>query len=174
MANSNKATSSKLIIIISIVLVLVVGVFAYLNLNLSKEKSAMSLKGEIAIITGDTEFARITPDFLEGLTAETFTATQKSSGKDPFERTFTGIPLIHVLNEKKVSLETAKQVLMGSLDGYSVALSPEEVSDKDNVWLVWAADGEPLDSKAAPYMIVIRKDPFSQRWSKMLCQITIN
>lgn len=169
----NKLSSGKLILIVCIVLAVAVAVFALLNSDLAKEKSQLSLLGEISVLQGGKETARITPKDIEAIGAETFTATQKSSGNDPVERTFTGVPLTKLLGAKDLPLEGTKSILLRSVDGYSVTLSPEEVADSENVWLVWEADGEPLPKDSAPYMVVIRKDPFSQRWSKMLCEIEL-
>lgn len=172
-STGKKLSSGKIILLVCVVLAVAVGIFALLNSGLAKEKSQLSLAGEISVLQGGKEAARITPKDLEAIKAETFTATQKSSGNDPVERSFTGVPLVELLDAQKLSLQDTKNVLLRSVDGYSVTLSPAEVSDRDNVWLVWEADGQPLDSSTGPYMVIIRKDPFSQRWSKMLCEIEL-
>lgn len=169
-----KTTSGKLIALICLVLLVAIVAFAMLNSSRAKEKSQLSLVGEIAILQGGVETARITPQLIQEFEAETFTATQKSSGKKAVDRTFTGLPLIKLLAAKDLPPQGSETILLRSVDGYSVTLSTPEVADSDNVWLVWEADGELLDSSAGPYMVVIRKDPFSQRWSKMLCEIEID
>lgn len=168
-----KPSSGKIILIVCIILAVAVAVFALLNSSLAKEKSQLSLAGEISILQDGKETARIIPKDIEAIKAETFTATQKSSGNDPVERSFTGVPLGALLGAKGLPPEGTGSILLRSVDGYSVTISPDEVMDRDNVWLVWEADGAPLDSSNGPYMVVIRKDPFSQRWSKMLCEIEL-
>ena len=68
-------------------------------------------------------------------------------------------------------------VIVRAIDGYTVALSIEEVLDEENVYLAYAIDGKPLRSKSqggsGPYQLIVRKDQFSQRWCKFVVEIEI-
>lgn len=172
--NMNNAKSNNKIILILIgILILIVLVASLLNLNASKDKALLTANSEISIKMEDNTSLKVTAEDIGSLESETFTASLKSNGKDPVDVEYTGVPLATVLEEKEMSIAESQTVKLSSLDGYTVSLSGSEVLDKENVWLVWEKDGQPLDSNSGPYMVIIRKDSFSQRWSKQLCEITI-
>lgn len=155
-------------------LICIVFIAAILNLHAAKEKSALTANSEIAVTINNQVANKITKEDISSLEPETFTASLKSSGNDPVDVQYTGVPMASILEEKNISLDEHQTVTMGSLDGYTVQLKASEVLDKENVWLVFEQDGKELDSRSGPYMVVIRKDSFSQRWSKQLCEITLD
>lgn len=65
----------------------------------------------------------------------------------------------------------------GAADGYTVALTGDEVRMEDNVYIVYEQAGKDLgireDGGTGPYRLIIRKDEFAQRWNKYLMEIEL-
>jgi len=68
-------------------------------------------------------------------------------------------------------------VTFNASDGYRIILSAEEIAEPSNVYLTFERDGEILKSKKeggnGPFQLVIRRDPFSQRWIKHVNEIIL-
>ncbi len=68
-------------------------------------------------------------------------------------------------------------MIVRATDGYTIALSPKEVKDEDNVYLAYKLNGKLLKRKeeggSGPYQVIIRKDEFSQRWCKFVVEIEL-
>ncbi|WP_312644678.1 molybdopterin-dependent oxidoreductase [Hydrogenoanaerobacterium sp.] len=174
MGGPNKRISTNFIIIATIaVLAAVVGVLAVLNMQRAEGKLQQASQKEIIVTASGQTAATITSQDLGSIKVQEFSAVQKSNGKSPIERTFKGAALIDVLEFKGVFVSDSAQVVLSSIDGYAVTLSAAEVADRDNIWLAWEMDGTALDENSGPYMVVVRKDAFSQRWAKQLCEIIV-
>lgn len=168
-----KISSNFIIIVILAVLAVFAGTMALLNLQHAENKLKQTSHKEILISLNNQTAAPITWEDLCSIEADEFLAVQKSNGKPPVERTFKGTALINVLDLKGVSINDSAQVALSSIDGYTVTFSADEIKDKHNIWLAWEMDGAALDENSGPYMVVVRKDPFSQRWAKQLCEIIV-
>lgn len=109
--------------------------------------------------------------------AETFPAVVRSSGEKPVETEYTGIELKYLLEEYDITIKNEDRITFNASDGYRIILLGEEINEPRNVYLVFKRDGELLKSKnrggKGPYQIVIRHDPFSQRWIKHVDEIII-
>ena len=109
--------------------------------------------------------------------AETFPAVVRSSGEKPVETEYTGIELKYFLEEYNFTIKNEDRITFNASDGYRIILLGEEINEPRNVYLVFKRDGELLKSKnrggKGPYQIVIRHDPFSQRWIKHVDEIII-
>lgn len=167
----------KMIAIVISILIVVVGITAYLNREEIKDKKVMIENHSFVIMENGKEVDIVELGLLEDLSPEEFKANLKSSGKDPVEHTYKGVMLKDVLASKGQSLEDKSQVIIRSVDGYTVALSPEEVAEDENVYIVYEMDGKPLGTKedggSGPYQVVIRKDPFGQRWAKFVVEVEL-
>lgn len=167
----------KMIAIVISILIVVVGITAYLNREEIKDKEVMIENHSFVIMENGKEVDIVELGLLEDLSPEEFKANLKSSGKDPVEHTYKGVMLKDVLASKGQSLEDKSQVIIRSVDGYTVALSPEEVAEDENVYIVYEMDGKPLGTKedggSGPYQVVIRKDPFGQRWAKFVVEVEL-
>lgn len=106
-----------------------------------------------------------------------FPAVIRSSGNKPVETKFTGIELKKLFDSLNINLSGKSKITFNALDGYMVVLDIEEIYEPNNVYLVLKRDGEYLKSQkqggSGPYQIVIRRDPFSQRWCKHVVEIII-
>lgn len=167
----------KIIAIILLLLITAVGVTAYLNRGYIEDKQAMVENSSILIKDEGEEVGVIDLGLIKDLEPIEFEVNLKSSGKDPEEHTYKGVALKKLLAFKDQSLESKKQVVIRSIDGYTIALSAEEVSEEDNVYVVYERDGEPLGKKeeggSGPYQIILRKDSFSQRWAKFVVEVEL-
>lgn len=109
--------------------------------------------------------------------AVTFPAVVRSSGQKPVETEYKGIELIKVLSANEINVAEDKRVILNAEDGYRIILSSEEIKEPNNVYLTFERDKEALKSKKqggnGPFQLVIRKDPFSQRWIKHINEIII-
>lgn len=166
----------KKVIIIFAVLALVVGVTALLNRQGIKEK-AFSQRDAILFIKSDNFEAQVDFDTILELKEVEFPAVLRRSGRPAVDTSYTGVQLKDLLEKVGAKTEGKSQVITKAVDGYVVALSMEEVLEEDNVYIVYKRDGEDLgrkeDGGSGPYQLIIRKDPFAQRWNKFLMEIEI-
>jgi hypothetical protein len=168
-----------LIIIIAVVAVLAIalGVTAYLNMGSVADKKALQEKAIIMITFGDKKLAQANMDYITGLGEKEFKANLKKSGKSPVEYSYTGIPMKNLFSSLEINTAGVTTVVLKAIDGYSSALTLDEVLEDDNVYIVYKMDEKLLENAEnggdGPYMALIRKDPYSQRWCKLLTEINL-
>ena len=168
-----------IIIIIAIVAVLAValGVTAYLNMGNVKEKKIQQENAIIEIKSGDKKLAEVNMDYITGLGEKEFKANLKKSGKPPVEHSYTGVPMKNLFGKLKIDTGNVYSVVLKAIDGYTSALTLNEVIEDDNVYIAYKIDGKSLGNKDnggdGPYEAIIRKDPYSQRWCKFLIEIDL-
>lgn len=170
----------KNIIIISIVVVLLiiaVAVFAALNAGDIQEKKTLEENALISVTAGGKEVAKIDSDLIDSLEPEEFSATKDTSETGPQDYQYTGIPLADALEELDLEPADYSSLVARAIDGYTVAFEIGEVLEEDNIYIVFKENGEFLGTKSeggkGPYMIVVRKDQFSQRWCKYLVELEL-
>ena len=109
--------------------------------------------------------------------AVVFPAVVRSSGKKPVETEYKGIELKILFDTLNIDISKYEKVAFNASDGYRVILSVEEINEPSNVYVTFERDGELLKSKSSggngPFQLVIRRDPFSQRWIKHVYKITL-
>lgn len=158
------------------ILVIITGVFAFMNRELVKDKGYARENAEI-ILKGEEGEKVLGHEDVKALGEVDFSANLDTSTTEPEEHTYTGIPLKNLIEEVGLSLKDKDMVIVRAIDGYTVALSIEEVLDKENVYLAYAVDGKPLRSRSqggsGPYQLIVRKDQFSQRWCKFVVEIEV-
>lgn len=170
--------NKNLWIIIAVIVLLgsAVAVFAILNAGNLQEKQESQDKATVQIITG-SETKEFDLAYLKTFEKIEFEANLDKSGEDPVKKSFAGVPLSTVLDAKDISLDNANEVVFKAADGYTSVVSAVEAKDKENIYLVYERGGKPSGSKqtggSGPIEIVIRKDPFSQRWCKFLMSIEV-
>jgi hypothetical protein len=166
----------KRVIIAVSVLLLIVVVFAFINKKGLEDKISSQKNAILYIKSGQTEL-KADFDTIKELEETEFAAVSKSSGKPPVDVTYIGVQLKDLLEKMEISTAGKTQVITKAVDGYTVALSIEEVLDDENVYIVYKRDGKDLGTReeggSGPYQIVIRKDEFSQRWTKYLMEIEL-
>lgn len=168
--------SSKIIITVIVVLAAVVGVTAWLNQG-GQEERRRSQEGAILFLKQGDQTIELKFDDIRALPEKEFDAVLRGSGRLPVETTFTGVALKRIIEAAGLDLAAINQVVTRAADGYSVALTGDEVRMDDNVYLVYEQDGKDLgtreDGGTGPYRLIIRKDEFAQRWNKYLMEIEL-
>ncbi len=166
----------KKIYIIVLILAVAVGITAWLNRGDLEEKKRSQEDAILLLADADEEIEIKFEDILE-LPQNEFDAVLRSSGKAPVDTSFKGVELHSIMSANGIDLTTVTQVVTISVDGYTVALSGDEVRALDNVYIVFERDGEDLGTREAggsgPYQLVIRQDEFGQRWNKYLMRIEV-
>jgi len=169
----------NLIIIPSViaVLVIVVGVTAILNSNSARLREEQQDSAYIIIKKGVEEIASIDMEYISSAGEEDFQADLDTSETDPEKHQYSGVPLIKVLDLLEIDMDGIETVIVRALDGYTVAFNISEVKDEENMYIVYKIDGQYLKNKSqggsGPYQIIIRKDPYSQRWCKFVMEIDL-
>lgn len=166
----------KKVAVVILILVFIVGVTAYLNVDNLKAKDTMQEK-ELIVIKSGEESATLDKESINGLGEVEFSANLKSDGKLAEKHTYTGVLLKKVLDANNIDLSNKEVLIVKGIDGYTVAIGVDEVMEENNVYIAYGMDGKPLGKKEdggrGPYEVIIRKDPFSQRWCKFLSEIEV-
>ncbi|MTI54747.1 hypothetical protein [Geosporobacter ferrireducens] len=106
-----------------------------------------------------------------------FPAVVRSSGQKPVETSYKGIELSKLFSSLDIELSNIEKVTFNAADGYRVILSIEELKEPGNTYLTFERNGAHLKSKkqggSGPFQLVIRRDPFSQRWIKHVDEIIL-
>ena len=167
----------KIIGITVVVLVFVIGITAYIHKGTIAEKLQLQERAWIRVKQQGEKPVILEMDTIKALSEKEFEANLKASGKEAVKHNYTGVPVYNVLKAANITIKEENQLVVTGIDGYTVALKGREVLDEDNIYLVYKMDGEPLGTKESggkgPYQIVIRKDPFSQRWCKFVVELEV-
>lgn len=167
----------KIVMAVVVILVLIMGVTAYLNRGDLAAKQESQQDAFIIIKSGGSEVARVDMGQLKDLNKVDVEANLKRSGKDPEKHQYTGVLLKEVLEAAGADTAGKDTVIMTAVDGYTSAISMDEVLEDDNVYVVYKIDGQPLGTKEAggsgPLQVILAKDPFSQRWCKFVMEIDL-
>lgn len=159
-----------------VLLLVIIVVFAIMNRELLRGSRQALENAEIVLKYDSSEAVLSFGDLLE-LEEKDFTAIFDSSNIDPVEHSYTGVALYNIFESLDMDLNNIEQVIVRGADGYTVAFSPQEVLDNDNIYLAYKFNDKPLKHKgrggSGPYQIVVRKDQFSQRWCKFVVEIEL-
>ncbi len=169
---------TKILIIIVAVLIAAIIVFAVLNAENTKNKKELADTGGISIKMDDKVLATVDLAKLEGIGMQDIDANLKKDGQAAEPKVYRGTPLTDVFKDAGIDVTGKKAVIFSASDGYSSAYTTEEAVEEGNLYIVAYIGGEPLGSKedggSGPYMLISKKDSFSQRWCKYLLEIEIN
>lgn len=159
-----------------LILFVFVGVTALLYGAEISEKKEIQKEALLMVKFGDTTHV-LALETIRSLKEESFQAMVRSSSLTTTEHTYLGVPLSSVVALVGVPLKEENQVLVKAVDGYMVAFTGKEALEAENLYLVYRQDGKELGTKeeggSGPYMVVVRKDPFSQRWCKFVMEVEI-
>jgi len=105
---------------------------------------------------------------------------------DPHTRApahYRGVPLTRVLGLAGISFEgplrgpyLVAKLNIDAADGYRVAFSLPELdplTGSTEVFLVFALDGEPLDSEIGPFRLIVPTDKRGARWVRQVTRIAL-
>ncbi len=152
---------------------LLIGIIILILIFLLKGKESTN----ITIKFNDQEIVLESDYFHTNLDAVLFPVVVRSSGNKPVEAEYKGIELLKLFNSLGLEILNFDKVTFNATDGYRIILSIDEVKEASNTYLTFERDGEYLKSKKkkgnGPYQLIIRRDPFSQRWIKHVDTIII-
>lgn len=160
-----------------VILVVIVGITAYLNQASIADKKEMQEEELVSFQGNGEEVNRVNLEFIKKQGEVTFNKELDTSDSDPVTHSYTGVPLKNVIKAVGIDLDGKGQVIVKAIDGYTVALTLQEVLENDNVYLVYKDDGEYLKGKSeggtGPFKTVIREDQFGQRWCKFVTEVNV-
>lgn len=162
-------------IIAIILLVLAVGILflAYLNRPQGSIQSGM-----IGIKSQGEVIAVLTLQDIQALPKVEKKVTINSASEGKSTDVWGGTAMKDVLDlaDPKL-LQNAEQVLTRAEDGFTSALTPEEIIAPDAVLIAYEQNGELLKSKAegglGPFRLILAEDPFGNRMTKYLNELEI-
>jgi len=156
------------IIVIAVIAALAVGVavLAVLNGKTAIAKKQLRSDAAFLIVAGGMEY-RVTMEEFLILEQREIEANYKKSGKDPETRVYTGAPFAEILRLKGIDAGGFNSAAFAAADGYASALPMEDALDEANCFI--AAD----DGDDGPFRMILAKDQFSQRWCKLLTDVTL-
>ncbi len=132
-------------------------------------------KPELIVVYGEIKKNIETEFIYSHIDSETFPAVVRSSGNKPVETEYTGIELSKLFDS--LNIPVGERILFDAYDGYRIVLSKDELNEPKNLYLAYERDGEKMKSKKqggnGPFQLIIRRDPFSQRWIKHIKTITM-
>lgn len=137
----------------------------------SEEKAFLTIAVDGEQKTIDTEA------IYNSTEAVVFPAVVRSSGEKPVETEYKGVELSTLLAQNNINAADYDKITFIAADGYRIILSTAELSEPNNFYITFERDGEILMSKKqggnGPFQLVIRRDPFSQRWVKHVNEIIL-
>lgn len=168
----NKPSRNKnmLVFLVIILLALTVGVLSAFNRS---ERSDLH-EGYLRIVAADKTIADFTIADLKKLPAVNKELTVSTSqGKEVHK--YTGVPLVSVLQKCKGDVTGKYSAIVAKgMDGYTSTVKMDELLIPDNVYLMYADNGQPLETmnhKRGSLQIVICNDAFGQRFTKYLVEL---
>ena len=139
----------------------------------SPAAGAAAANDEIAITGLVTSPGVMTLDDLQAMPSRTVEVSYTSGGA-PELHTFTGVPLVDVLNTVGLPGEVADHesrlrlyIVLMARDGYQVVLTYGEIDPylgNAPVLLAWDQDGEPIPAEHGPVQLVVPGDLFESRY----------
>ena len=165
----------NVVIISCLVLFLAVTTFLYLSEGRIAERKAQE-NATIEFYSGDV-MIETDISFLRSLESETFKAVIRSSSNKPQEVEYTGVLFSVLLEALDLSTKDKKQAAVRGADGYVAIVALDEIKRESNIYLAYAMNGK--DMKPArqggygPFQLIIRTDPYSQRWCKYVCRVEL-
>ncbi len=171
---SKSKKSAIIICVIVVILGAAVAIFASLNAGDVAYKKELEMSAIYEIKQGDT-IAQVTMDDMLALSPVTVDAVLDTSTTDPTDVQFSGVELKKVLESKGIDFSGADSVEVRSLDGYTSAITADEIMMDDNVYICIAQGEESLKTKSeggmGPYLMIIKSSSYSQRWCKFVQEI---
>ena len=168
-----KSMKKSTTVVIVVIAVLAVGVAVLAALNGREAAGKKQLRDDAVFVILDGRgqppvmLAEVTMEDFLSLEQREFEAVYKKSGKDPETRYYTGAPFAEVLQMKEIDPAGFAAAAFGAADGYASAISMEDALDTQRCYI--AAD----DGGDGPFRMILPKDQFSQRWCKMLVDVTL-
>jgi len=163
--------------LMGLLIIIIIGLALGNLVNLGEEREL--LRERTLRLSWDGEERDINLEEVLDLKVTNIRTVMRSSSGDDTEVFFTGVPLFEVLEEAfpRLPEEEVSRVIARAVDGYTITYQKEEVWQEDNIYLVYAREGEWLKSQEeggdGPFMTVVLEDDFAQRWCKYLTRVSL-
>jgi len=168
--------NNKIVLTTAIGLVLIIIVFAWLNRGSILAKKAVQDSESFSINAGGQSYT-VAMDSISALNPQEIDGNYTPSGKTASVRQYMGVPLKSIFDSLHIDYSNAGSVSFTAVDGYASAISAAEALDEGNCFIVFEENGKPLGTEAnggsGPFMMILAKDQYSQRWCKFLMEITL-
>jgi len=168
--------NKKLAVVIAVLAVLT---FVLGYLNMKGMDTGANEAGTVTFVSGESTM-KLSFDEITSLEHYEFKATEDTSSSGPASRKYIGVLLKDVLNKASIKDETIKassKVIIKGLDGYVIAISPDEVLSGNSVYLAFEKNGKPLGNMknggSGPFQLIALSDSFSQRWCKYVNEVSL-
>ena len=169
--------NTKITAVVMAVLLIAVAVLAWLNRGNVQDRRAMQESGTFLVTAGDLQFTISMDDVLK-LGPQRISAVLRSGGRDGEPMVFAGVSLKSILDSLGIDYSSSRGISFMAADGYVSAILIAEALDEENCFIVFEEDGQPLGTRErggrGPYMMIMAKDHFSQRWCKFLMEIVVS
>lgn len=167
--------SIKILLIVAGVLIVAIAVLAYVN---AQKTALMGSPGTLTFVSDGNILVKYSVEELKEFDSIDFEKTIESSKEDDESGTFTGIPLEKILDEVDSSWETKyKQFIFRAEDGFTTAVYASDLSERENVFVVYAKNGEDLKDRKSkgkgPLRIIVYNDIFGNRSAYYLTSIEL-
>jgi DMSO/TMAO reductase YedYZ molybdopterin-dependent catalytic subunit len=163
--------SNIAIIIIVAVLIAAVAILAVINNNQNKLPET---DGSLLILSGNETLKEYTFEELKALPSVDIEKTITLGKNGDESGTFTGVPLEVILNEAAPNWQSKyTEFIFKASDGYTSSAFASDVTEGENVLVVYAKDGDPLRSEQGKLRIVIVSDTFGTRSAYLLTSIEL-
>ena len=168
--------NAKLVTVISALLAVIVAVFACFSREYILSRKEAQESGVFFLRAGVEEFTVSVGDIVD-LSPADIQANYKTTGRDAETRIYQGVSLKAVIESLGLDYSGFSSVSFLAADGYASALTIAEAMDSDNCFIAVAWNNKPLGTKegggSGPFMMILPRDPFSQRWCKFLLEVTL-
>ena len=158
-------------------LVIVVSVLAWMNRLRVGDVDGLQEDSFFYVVAGESEHIVGIGD-LEAVGLRDVDANYKTNLKPAVQKRYTGASLRSVLDSLGVDYSEARRVSFSATDGYVSAAPIADALNEESCFIVIAEAGKPLGNRASggvgPFMVIFAKERYSQRWCKLLYEITVS
>ena len=172
--NTSKRPSKNTIIILVAMAVLLptVIVLAILNARDMEERLQYHVEGNFSILIGGGRYYVSLEDLVS---LEPVEVTSSPRGE---HRSFTGVSLAAILEFTGADYSEGTNLVFNSIDGFRTAITMAEALNPEASFIVFEENGVALGARSghwqdAPFMLVMARDPFANRWARYVFEIEI-
>lgn len=160
--------------VLVIIIIVLTCIFYYLNINFNDINN--SKDDNIHIKYNESDY-KISLNELEKLESVNFNTTIRSTSIKNKKVKYTGVELSLLLQYLKINIKSIDKVVVMSNDSYRITLINKEITEKNNVFLVYKINNQYIKNintgVIGAFQMIIRHDYFSQRWVKGVSKIII-
>ena len=168
--------NKKLIVFIA---VLAAFTFIMVYLNMKSIHTSANEDGTITFVSGESTM-KLSFNEITALEHHELKAIEDTSSSGPASHKYIGVLLKDALNKASIkdeTIEASSKVIIKGLDGYVIAMPPDEVLSDNSVYLAFEKNGKSLGNMknggSGPFQLIALSDSFSQRWCKYVTEVSL-